>query len=35
MSRITNRLMMLIGALFAASILYASPAAAQATRTWI
>jgi hypothetical protein len=26
---------MLIGALFAASILYASPAAAQATRTWV
>jgi hypothetical protein len=35
MSHITKRLMMLIGALFAASILYASPAAAQATRTWV
>jgi len=35
MSHITNRLTMLLGALFAASILYASPAAAQATRTWI
>lgn len=35
MSHITNRLMMLLGALFVASILYASPAAAQATRTWI
>jgi hypothetical protein len=35
MSRFTNQLKMLIGALFAASILYASPAAAQATRTWI
>ena len=35
MSHITKRLMMLIGALFAASILYGSPAAAQATRTWV
>src|ERR1700751_216990 len=35
MSHFTKRLMMLIGALFAASMLYASPAAAQATRTWI
>jgi hypothetical protein len=35
MSHITKRLMMLIGALFAASTLYASPAAAQATRTWV
>lgn len=35
MSHITNRLTMLLGALFVASILYASPAAAQATRTWI
>jgi len=35
MSHITRRLMLLIGALFAASILYASPAAAQATRTWV
>ncbi len=35
MSHITRRLMMLIGALFATSLLYASPAAAQATRTWI
>src|ERR1700755_881685 len=35
MSHITKRLMLLIGALFAASVLYATPAAAQATRTWI
>ena len=35
MSHITNRLMLLIGALFAASLLYSTPAAAQATRTWI
>jgi hypothetical protein len=35
MSHITKRLMMLIGALFAASMLYAAPASAQATRTWI
>lgn len=35
MSHITKRLMLLIGALFATSILYASPAAAQATRTWV
>jgi hypothetical protein len=35
MSHITKRLMLLIGALFAASMLYASPAAAQATRTWV
>lgn len=35
MSHITNRLTMLLGALFVASILYASPATAQATRTWI
>ena len=35
MSHITKRLMVLIGALFAASMLYASPASAQATRTWV
>src|SRR6201990_1563716 len=35
MSHITKRLMLLIGALFAASVLYATPASAQATRTWI
>ncbi|HWU74068.1 MAG TPA: hypothetical protein VN137_11320 [Sphingomonas sp.] len=35
MSHITKRLMTLIVAAFATSIFYASPAAAQATRTWI
>ena len=35
MSHITKRLMLLIGALFAASLLASSPAAAQATRTWV
>lgn len=35
MSHFTKGLMTLIGALFTASLFYASPAAAQATRTWI
>lgn len=35
MSHITKWLTMLIGATFAASMFYASPAAAQATRTWV
>ena len=35
MSHIAKRLMILVGALFAASMFYSSPAAAQATRTWV
>jgi len=35
MSHIIKRMMLLIGALFATSLLYSTPAAAQATRTWV